>query len=252
MKQHIRISIIMATYNAAAQLERTLRSVERQCYSHWEIIVQDGGSTDGTLEILESHRASVSWVSEPDRGIYDAWNKAVARASGDWALFLGADDFLMNDNVLAQCVHFLKKFDDDIIFAYGVLLMGANGNVSGILNRSRHEVFSLFISDMGLPFPATFIRMNFLKTHHFDTVYKIAGDFAFCAEHIRLDNLARLPVCVSFFELTGVSSSENSRKQLLRERLRILKTKVEPRIEEFTAALMGTAESSEQEHGFIE
>lgn len=158
----------------------------------------------------------------------------------------------MNDNVLAQCVHFLKKFDDDIIFAYGVLLMGANGNVSGILNRSRHEVFSLFISDMGLPFPATFIRMNFLKTHHFDTVYKIAGDFAFCAEHIRLDNLARLPVCVSFFELSGVSSSENSRKQLLRERLRILKTKVEPRIEEFTAALMGTAESSEQEHEVIE
>lgn len=69
----------MATYNAAAQLERTLRSVERQCYPHWEIIVQDGGSTDGTLEILESHRTSVSWVSEPDRGIYDAWNKAVAR-----------------------------------------------------------------------------------------------------------------------------------------------------------------------------
>lgn len=126
MKQQIRISIIMATYNAAAQLERTLRSVERQCYPHWEIIVQDGGSTDGTLEILESHRASVSWVSEPDRGIYDAWNKAVARAGGDWALFLGADDFLMNDNVLAQCVHFLKKFDDDIVFAYGVLLMGAN------------------------------------------------------------------------------------------------------------------------------
>lgn len=214
--------------------------------------MQDGGSTDGTLEILESHRTSVSWVSEPDRGIYDAWNKAVAKAGGDWALFLGADDFLMNDNVLAQCVHFLKKFDDDIVFAYGVLLMGANGNVSGILNRSRHEVFSLFISDMGLPFPATFIRMNFLKTHHFDTVYKIAGDFAFCAEHIRLDNLARLPICVSFFELTGVSSSENSRKQLLRERLRILKTKVEPRIEEFTAALMGTAESSGQEHGFIE
>lgn len=252
MKQNIRISIIMATYNAAAQLERTLRSVERQCYPHREIIVQDGGSTDGTVEILESHRASVSLVSEPDRGIYDAWNKAVVRASGDWALFLGADDFLMNDNVLAQCVHFLKKLDDGIIFAYGVLLMGANGKASGILNRSRHEVFSLFISDMGLPFPATFIRMNFLKAHHFDTVYKIAGDFAFCAEHIRLDNLARLPVCVSFFELTGVSSSENSRKQLLRERLRILKTKVEPRIEEFTAALMGTTESSEREHGFIE
>lgn len=126
-------------FNAAAQLERTLRSVERQCYPHWEIIVQDGGSTDGTLEILESHRASVSWVSEPDRGIYDAWNKAVARAGGDWALFLGADDFLMNDNVLAQCVHFLKRLDDGIVFAYGVLLMGANGKASGILDRSRHE-----------------------------------------------------------------------------------------------------------------
>lgn len=252
MKQHIRISIIMATYNAAAQLERTLRSVERQCYPHWEIIVQDGGSTDGTLELLESHRASVSYVSEPDRGIYDAWNKAVARASGDWALFLGADDFLMNDNVLAQCVHFLKKFDDDIIFAYGVLLMGANGNVSGILNRSRHEVFSLFISDMGLPFPATFIRTGFLKSHLFDASYRIAGDFDLCAAHIRLENLARLPVCVSFFEQGGISGNPATSKRLLQERLRVLKTRVSPRLEIITAALLATAESDAQEHGFIE
>lgn len=252
MNQPLRISIIAATCNAAAQLERMLRSVEIQRYPHWEIIVQDGGSTDGTLDILRQHSKSVSWVSEPDRGIYDAWNKAVPRASGDWSLFLGADDFLVDDKALAHCAHFLKKLDAGIVFAYGVLAMGLDGKITGILDRSRHKVFSMFISDMGLPFPATFIRTDFLKQHAFDSVYKIAGDFAFCADHIRLDNVARLPVCVSFFELSGVSSSESSRKRLLRERLRVLRKNVEPRLEEITAALLATADSHEQEHGFIE
>lgn len=252
MNRHLKISIIAATYNAATQLERMLRSVERQRYPYWEIIVQDGGSTDGTLDILKQHGTSVSWISESDRGIYDAWNKAVPRASGDWSLFLGADDFLMDDKALAHCAHFLKKLDAGIVFAYGVLAMGLDGKLTGILDRSRHKVFSMFISDMGLPFPATFIRTDFLKKHAFDSVYKIAGDFAFCADHIRLDNVARLPVCVSFFELSGVSSSESSRKRLLRERLRVLRKNVEPRLEEITAALLATADSHEQEHGFIE
>jgi glycosyltransferase involved in cell wall biosynthesis len=85
-------SIVIAVMNGAKTLRQTLGSVFTQSYPGWEVIVQDGGSTDGTLDILRGCGNHLDWRSGPDSGIYDAWNKAAERASGDWVLFLGADD----------------------------------------------------------------------------------------------------------------------------------------------------------------
>ncbi len=96
------VSIITAVYNGAATLENCIASVLAQSHSHIEHVVVDGGSRDGTLEILKRHEGRIRYVSGPDKGIYDAMNIGVAMASGEWVLFLGADDRLADADSIAS------------------------------------------------------------------------------------------------------------------------------------------------------
>ncbi len=96
----MKISIIVATYNADKTLRRCLDSIVSQKTSEIELLIIDGGSTDGTTDIVCFYKEQVDYfVSEPDRGIYDAWNKGIRKASGQWIMFLGADDFLLSDSI---------------------------------------------------------------------------------------------------------------------------------------------------------
>lgn len=88
------ITIIIATFNAEQYLMRCLESISQQIKDDIEVIVQDGGSTDNTISILKSY-SFVNCYSEQDKGIYDAWNKAINKSTGDWLMFLGADDVLL-------------------------------------------------------------------------------------------------------------------------------------------------------------
>jgi glycosyltransferase involved in cell wall biosynthesis len=89
-----KVSVLIAVYNGASTLEKAIASFVEQTYANKELIIIDGGSTDGTQAILEEYSAEIAyWVSEKDRGIYHAWNKAVARATGEWICFIGADDY---------------------------------------------------------------------------------------------------------------------------------------------------------------
>ena len=247
-------SIVMATFNAAQWLERALASVLGQDFPHWELLVQDGGSNDATLDILDACKDSrVSIVTKPDHGVYHAWNRAVSHARGTWALFLGADDFLVKNDVLGRCAPLLRACGTDTVFAYGLLALGNGGTVSAMVDRSRHEVFRTFVEDrdMGLPFPATFVRAAFLKTHPFDSAFRIAGDFDFAAAHISLENLARLPLCVSYLEQGGLSSDPAHADLLLHERAQVMRTRVRPRLAAFARALEATSASASAEHGVV-
>jgi glycosyltransferase involved in cell wall biosynthesis len=87
-------SVLIAVYNGAATLEKAIASFVEQTYANKELIIIDGGSTDGTQAILEKYSAEIAyWVSEKDRGIYHAWNKAVARATGEWIFFFVCYDY---------------------------------------------------------------------------------------------------------------------------------------------------------------
>lgn len=99
MKQPL-VSIVTSSFNAAKTIEQTINSVINQTYPKIEYIIIDGGSTDGTLEILKKYDTKIScWISEPDHGIFNAWNKALKIAKGDWIAFLGADDLYYTDAV---------------------------------------------------------------------------------------------------------------------------------------------------------
>ena len=243
----MKFSIIIATMNGATLIQRAIVSVLTQVWPDYEIIVQDGGSTDGTIDIVKQFKSRVAWVSEPDTGVYDAWNKALDRASGDWALFLGDDDFLLDKEVLAKCQVYLGKLPPEVSFAYGGLVVGKQGTVSYVLERSLPAVYHTFLSDMGLPFPATFIRVPLLKEHRFDAGFKIAGDFDFAARLVSPSNVAQLPLRVSYMETGGLSTNPKFGRTLLAERLRVLRTHIRPKAGELVGALADTTEKEAAE-----
>jgi glycosyltransferase involved in cell wall biosynthesis len=106
------ISIIIATFNSVHVLRDSIESVAAQSYRDVELVIVDGGSTDGTLDVIEEMKDSVSaWISEPDTGIYDAWNKGLRMVRGEWICFLGADDALLVD-ALDSYMSFIRDYRD--------------------------------------------------------------------------------------------------------------------------------------------
>ena len=93
-----KISIIIATYNAGKTLARCLQSIREEKTNEIELLVIDGGSKDNTLDIINTYQDTIDYsCSEPDKGIYDAWNKGISHAKGDWMMFIGADDYLVGN-----------------------------------------------------------------------------------------------------------------------------------------------------------
>lgn len=129
-----RISVLTVVRNGAATLDRAMLSVIEQLDDRIEYVVVDGASTDRSVDIIRSHAPRLArWISEPDRGIYDAMNKALSLARGDWVIFLGADDELKP--VLGRMAGELR---DPRVVYYGDVEIAATGRISGgVFNRYR-------------------------------------------------------------------------------------------------------------------
>lgn len=98
-----RVSVITVCYNAVSAIQRTILSVLSQTYENIEYIIIDGKSTDGTLAIIKKYESRIAfWLSEPDNGIYDAMNKAIDKATGEWVLFMNADDEFVDNKVVER------------------------------------------------------------------------------------------------------------------------------------------------------
>ena len=118
----MKISVITVCYNEAATIEKTLESIFNQTYQNIEFIVIDGGSTDGTLDIIEKYKDKIAYfVSEPDEGIYNAMNKGIKASSGEVLYFLNANDTLYSDDVLETVVSVFEKGNYDFVY----------GNIAG-------------------------------------------------------------------------------------------------------------------------
>ena len=196
----MKLSIITINYNNRDGLRKTLESVASQTFRDFEHIVIDGGSTDGSVEVIDQYSAIIAyWVSEPDKGIYNAMNKGVAAAHGEYTLFLNSGDYLCNENVLQDV--FKLDFNEDIVCGNIITAAGGNG-------FAPEYVTMLTMLTGTLLHPASFIRRKLFDNYKYDERYQIAGDWDFFTYQLIKENVSYRPidVFVTIFDITGISS----------------------------------------------
>lgn len=177
----MKVSIVTATYNLITNGRETLfrqmvASVKRQTYKNIEHIVIDGGSTDGTVALLEEMAVSglIRYISEPDSGIYDAMNKGVALANGELITFLNSDDFFHEAKGLENSVNL---FFDDVDYTYASVRVLDNDKV---LKNAGKVKWMRLLRNMPFPHPGMVVRKSvFDKLGGFDTSFKLVADYDF-------------------------------------------------------------------------
>ena len=215
------ISIIVAVYNGKATLQQCIDSVVQQTYPNKELIVIDGGSSDGTVELLGVNSNKLSfWISEPDNGIYNAWNKGLEQASGEWICFLGADDYFWNDTVLERMAAQLIKLPASIRVAYGqIMQIGNDGKSSHIIGEPWLNIKEAFKQHMCIPHVGTMHRKKLFELRgKFDESFGIAGDYELLLRELITGDAAFIPdLIVAGQRLGGLSTLGTNYLVTLRE-----------------------------------
>jgi glycosyltransferase involved in cell wall biosynthesis len=175
------ISVVTAVFNDAAGLESTIHSVLGQTCRDFEYLVIDGGSSDGTVRLLQEYdRALEAWVSEPDLGVYDAFNRGVRLAAGTWIVFLGAGDRLFDESTIQRAAAALQTSGPDVQLAYGrVVTLKADGSFVEEENEPWATMQGRWQG--GRPVmphhQGVFQRRIFLLAHPFDLDYRLVADY---------------------------------------------------------------------------
>jgi glycosyltransferase involved in cell wall biosynthesis len=204
-----KISVITVTYNASKTLENTLLSVVNQSYPNLEYIIIDGGSTDGTVDIIRKYSDKISyWISEPDNGVYDAMNKGTKVATGDFCYFLGADDTLLVDLTTIE----FEKYLGDII--YGDVLWGDTG-LAYNGRFTKHKLLMDNICHQSIFYPS-----QVYKNYSYNTAYKTLADWDLNMKLWGEYTFHYIPCIISHFNFGGVSS--NGDKAFEKDRLRLI------------------------------
>lgn len=208
----MKLSLITATFNSVETITDTILSVRDQHIDNLEYIIIDGGSTDGTVEILKNNADIVScWISEPDNGIYDALNKGVQMATGNIVGFLHSDDFFADNQVLNDIVTLFNSQPVD--FLYGDLEYVTHNAPYKILRYWKSGDFSSRKLKNGWmpPHPTVYFKRElFHKTGGFDTGYSIAADYDWMVRCLEQPNLkiTYLPKVIVRMK-TGGASNKN-------------------------------------------
>lgn len=205
MEKYPRISVITVAYNCRECIEKTIKSVTGLSYDNLEYIVIDGGSTDGTVEIIEQYKDRIAYyVSERDKGIYDAMNKGLAVATGEWVNFMNAGDFFANKDVLNSVV---EQMEDDAVIVHGNIIKQCRGFYYFATPAGADK------ADVQMPVfhQSTFVKLSYHRSHPFDISFKSSGDYKFFYNANFRDKckFQYIPVVVACFDNTGGMSKDN-------------------------------------------
>lgn len=216
------ITVVTVSYNCVATIERTILSVIAQNYDKLEYIIIDGGSNDGTVDVIKKYEGFISyWTTEPDKGIYDAMNKGLLHSNGEWVNFLNSGDVYYENDSLLKVTTFLGC-NENIALVYGSVANLYQGNY-GVIKKN------ISISEKEQPFnichQSTFYRVSIFREITFDLRFKYCAD---SKSYIDLLNrgykLLYVPIIVTIYESSdGVSSRRLI--EVLKEKVSILKLK---------------------------
>lgn len=198
---HPLISIVTVVFNGEKTLEQTILSVINQTYDNVEYIIIDGNSSDNTLNIIKQYENKIAyWQSEPDKGIYDAMNKGLTYANGDYLLFLGADDLLYNENVIKDI---FKYFTKDCVY-YGNAIFTRKYNIYNY-RFTKTKLFFRNICHQSIFYPK-----SIFKTNSFNTMFKIYADWDYNMRSWEIKKFKYLPYIISIFNDLSTSQSRDA------------------------------------------
>lgn len=227
----MKISIVTATYNSAATIKDTFNSVIAQTYNDIEYIVVDGLSKDNTLDIIKEYEplfgGRMRWISEKDKGLYDAMNKGIAMATGDVIGILNSDDFYTSTDILQLVADSMEDSEVDAI--YGDIHFVNDDNLDKCVRYYSSRIFSRWLMRYGfMPAHPSFYckREVYTKYGAFNTKYKIGADFESLLRYIFVNRIRTKYIKRDFVTMrTGGASTEglSSRWQIMKDHLRALK-----------------------------
>lgn len=216
----MKVSIVTATYNSAKTLNDAIVSVLNQSYSNIEYWIIDGCSTDGTLDIIQKYEkvfhGSLKWISERDKGIYDAMNKGISHCSGDIIGILNSDDFFTSNDVIERVV---SNFTDDIEAVYGDVHFVKANRLDKCVRYYSGSIFRPWMVRFGFiaPHPSFYIRKNIYEKYGlYATDYQISADFELVARMCYKYRICTRYVHLDFVTMRlGGVSTRNCRYRLL-------------------------------------
>ena len=219
----MKVSIITVCFNSVNTIADTIKSVLSQDYPNIEYIIVDGGSTDGTVDLIRKHGQRVSqWISEKDRGMYDAMNKGIAMATGDVIGILNSEDVYINSNVITKLMHVMRSQNTEVVFADLVLVDPDNPNkVVRYYDSGRFHPNKFKFGWMPAH-PTVFVRRElYQRVGPFSTTYQIAADYEMLIRMLAIEkaSYAYYPKPVVRMRIGGASTSGISRSWILNQEI---------------------------------
>lgn len=219
----MKLSIITINYNNCDGLRKTIESVVNQTWQEFEYIIIDGGSTDGSVEVIKEYADRIDyWVSEPDKGIYNAMNKGVAVAHGEYCQFLNSGDALSDTNVI-KCI--VSDLEDKALYFAKTRFMDTLGIIT-----TPQQITMRTLYTRSLPHPSSYIQRQLLQKFPYDETLRIVSDWKFWIQAIIMENCSYgiIDVIAVDFDTNGISAKQKNIAQ--KERDAVLKQFLPSRI----------------------
>ena len=195
------ITVITVVYNESSELEKTICSVISQTYENYEYIIIDGGSTDGTLDVIKKYNKDIElWVSESDKGIYDAMNKGVRLSKGSWAIFMNCGDIFVSSSILTELSSYLKQSCDLVYGDVNIL------NIDNVPRLCESKRIKYPLHKIPACHQAILTKTKFLRKYPFNLKYLLAADFdSFCNIVSNKGVAKKIPLVVASVSAGGAS-----------------------------------------------
>lgn len=203
----MKITVITVCFNAANTLEKTIQSVKEQTYSDIEYIIIDGKSTDTTIDIIKQYEKSVTrWISEPDKGVFDAMNKGLSLSTGDYVIFMNAGDCFAEIDVIENAVNYIASNNE--VDVYHGDIYRDNKSAQNIWKDIPFYLNKKKMKGMNICHQAIFTKLSTAKKYFFDTSYKVSADYNMMMQIFNNGGSFKyIPLNIAIYDTTGISTT---------------------------------------------
>jgi glycosyltransferase involved in cell wall biosynthesis len=206
------VTVVTVVYNGEKTIQGTIESCLKQSYPNLEYIIIDGASSDKTVEIISQFQDKISYfLSEPDLGIYDAMNKAIKAANGEWINFMNCGDIFVNENVLSTVADIIANDKSNVDIFYGNTIFKYND----FFLKQKPMDLNRIEREMAFCHQSTFVKMDIIKQDTFDLNYKLSSDFIMMNRFYKQNKKFKyIDIYISLFDQTDGSTLRNYQKSI--------------------------------------